>query len=81
MTKKRTTRRWIHRAINRPGALRRQLRIPTDRPIPTELLRRIHDAQVGDTVRVHGRQIRVTHLLKRRATLALTLRRFRGKSR
>jgi len=72
-------RRWIRHAIKRRGALSRQLRIPERENIPITLLRRIRAAPIGATVRnptTKGRRtIRVTRLVKRRAVLALTLKR------
>jgi len=69
---------WIQKAVRRRGALSRQLGIPVRENIPVTLLRRIRDADVGDVVRNPSRRgrrrVRVTRLLKRRAVLALTLK-------
>ena len=69
---------WIQRAIKRPGALSRQLGIPIEKDIPTKLLLKIKRAKIGTTIRnptkVGKRRIKVTRLLKRRAILALTLK-------
>lgn len=72
-------RQWIRKSIKRPGALSRQLGIPAKENIPVSLLRRIKARPIGSVVRnpakVGRRRIKVTPLLKRRATLALTLKR------
>ncbi len=69
---------WIQRAIKKPGALSRQLGIPVEKNIPKKLLLKIKRAKVGTTIRnptkVGKRRIKVTRLLKRRAVLALTLK-------
>jgi len=76
--RRRRRRFWIRKAIKKPGALRRALRIPAEKKIPTKLLRRITKAKAGQTItnptRVGKRRIRVTRLLERRAILALILR-------
>jgi hypothetical protein len=78
MARRRRRRFWIRRAIKKPGALSRQLRIPIRAKIPTSLLRRIVRAKAGQTItnptKVGKRRIKVTRLLERRASLALTLR-------
>lgn len=70
---------WIQSAIKREGALSRQLGIPEEENIPVTLLRKIRDAEIGTTItnptKKGKRKIKVTRLLKRRAVLALTLKR------
>ena len=72
---------WIQKAIKKKGALSRQLGIPKSDTIPITLLRAIVKAPIGKTIRnptkKGKRTIKVTRLLKRRAVLALTLRRLR----
>ncbi|RLE45196.1 hypothetical protein DRJ16_00020 [Candidatus Woesearchaeota archaeon] len=71
----RRTRYWIQRAIKREGALSRQLGIPVRKKIPLKLLKRIVRKRVGQKVRTPAGTKRVTALMRRRAILALTLRR------
>jgi len=70
---------WIQRAVKKPGALSRQLGIPIEENIPVTLLRAIAKARIGTTIKnptkTGKRYIKVTRLLKRRAVLALTLKR------
>jgi hypothetical protein len=78
--------KWIQKALGRrPGALRRQLGIKKERPIPRTLLVKVAKADVGDIVRnptsVGRRQYRVTRLLKRRAVPVLTVHRLRRRRR
>jgi hypothetical protein len=65
---------WIQRTgIKRhPGKLHKQLGMPAGKKIPTKLLTEIAKANIGTKVRGHT----VTGLLKRRAVLARTLRRY-----
>jgi len=75
--------KWIRRAVKKEGGLSRQLGIPKKERIPTTLLRKIKNAKVGTTItnptKTGKRRIKVTRLLKKRAVLALTLRKFRKK--
>ena len=70
--------RWIQKAIKKPGALSRQLGIPEEENIPVTLLKKIRDAEIGETItnptKKGKRKIKVTALLKKRAVLALTLK-------
>ena len=72
---------WIQRAIKKPGALSRQLGIPIKKNIPISLLKKIRNAKIGSTItnptKTGKRRIKVTRLLKKRAVLALTLKRLR----
>lgn len=76
---------WIGKAIKKPGALHRQLRIPRNTKIPKTLLTKIIKADTGDVVKnptkVGKRRYRVTTLMQQRVNPALTLRRFRHKRR
>jgi len=65
---------WIQKTgIKRhPGKLHKQLGIPYGKKIPSKLLTDIAKANVGTKVRGH----KVTGLLKKRAVLAKTLRRY-----
>lgn len=70
-------RKWIQKAIWKPGTLHRQLKIPEDKKIPMALLNRIVKAERGSKVK----GITVTRLLKRRANMAITLKRMSKRKR
>jgi len=76
---------WIQHAIRKEGALSRQLDIPVEEDIPTTLLKKIVNTPIGRTIRnptkKGKKRIKVTRLLKKRAVLALTLKRRRKKRR
>jgi len=63
------------------GALHRQLKIPQDKKIPTTLLQEIKGTPLGqrahNPTKVGVRNIKVTRLLKQRATPVLTAREVR----
>ena len=61
------------------GALRKQLGVPDDEKIPMNLLRRIMDADVGDMIDnpFKKSKLKVTALLKRRASLGRTLKKMK----
>ena len=77
----RRRRYWIQSAIKQKGALSRQLGIPIEKNIPISLLEKIRNAKIGSTItnptKTGKRRIKVTRLLKKRAVLALTLKRLR----
>ncbi|MGA2130655.1 MAG: hypothetical protein ABSG05_03540 [Candidatus Pacearchaeota archaeon] len=68
---------WIQKALakHEKGALHRELGIPKGKIIPNKELKKIEHAPLGTRVEGH----KVTHLLKERATLAETLRKFHKK--
>jgi hypothetical protein len=70
--------KWIQKAVNKPGTLHRQLEIPEDKKIPVSLLNKIISAKAGDVIvnpsKVGKRKIKVTRLLERRAILARNLK-------
>ncbi len=72
--------RWIQKAKPKKGMLSRQLGIPPDDNIPFTLLSLIKQSPIGTIIHnptMKGKKvIKVTKLLKKRATLALTLKRF-----
>jgi len=78
-------RNWIRHSIKKKGGLSRQLGIPEKENIPVTLLKKIKAAPVGSTVsnptKTGKRKIKVTKKLKKRATLALTLKRLGLKKR
>ena len=61
------------------GALRKQLGVPDDEKITMNLLRRIMDADVGDMIDnpFKKTKLKVTTLLKRRASLGRTLKKMK----
>lgn len=75
------TTRWIQRTGLKKGALSRQLGIPEEENIPITLLEKIRRAEIDTVIRnptkTGKRRIKVTRKLKRRAVLALTLKRIR----
>ncbi len=77
---RRKSKNWIQKAIEKPGALRAQLKrlgiIKGDQKIPTDFLRKVKNAEIGSTIKYKGKRIKVTDKLKKRCVLALTLRRF-----
>jgi len=70
--------RWIQKARIKKGALSRQLGIPERENIPNKLLYKIKKTPVGKTIRnptkKGKRRIKITKKLKKRAVLALTLK-------
>lgn len=78
------TKKFIQKALrkHRKGALHRELGYAPDEVIPVLLLESIKETPVGHKVFTNGKNrktewVKVTRLLKRRASLALTLRRFK----
>jgi hypothetical protein len=76
--------KWIQKALrkHRKGALSKQLGIPEEDNIPFNLLTEIQNKPVGEYVtvppsgiRYYPMKIKVTRLLKKRANLALNLKR------
>lgn len=69
----------IQKAVKHPGTLSRQLKIPVKENIPFTLLEKIKSAKIGDTIKNPAKRgmsrIKVTRLLKRRAVMALNLKR------
>lgn len=68
------TNKWIQKALGKHyhGALHRELGINTKKIIPKKELDKIAKAHLGTYVYGH----KITHLLKKRAVLAETLRRY-----
>lgn len=71
--------RWIQRAIHRPGKLHRDLGIPKGEKIPMQLLNTIVRAKAGDTIKnptpKGNKKIKVTRKIEQRAILARNLKR------
>lgn len=63
------------------GTLSKQLEIPEKKNIPIKLLRKIKNTNAGEKIKnptKSGKKvIRVTRLMKKRANLAITLKRFK----
>lgn len=76
--------KFIQKAKLKKGALSKQLGIPEKENIPITLLRKIKKAKTGTVVRnptkSGKRKIKATRLIKKRANLAITLKRI-GKKR
>jgi hypothetical protein len=70
---------WIQKAIKRKSSLRKSLHIPEGQKIPEGTLKQIKEKQVGSHIQSHGRSVPVTRTLKKRGTLATTLRRLQKK--
>lgn len=74
---------WIQKAKLKQGALSRQLGIPIEKDIPFIVLELIRDRKVGEYINFspdayHSmKKIKITKLLKKRAQLALNLKRIK----
>ena len=70
--------KWIQKAIKRPGSLHRSLEISKDKKIPVVLLKRIVSVKAGDVIlnptKTGRKRIKVTRRLEQRANMALNLR-------
>jgi len=70
--------KWIQKAVNKPGTLHKQLEIPKNKKIPMSLLNKIIKAKAGDIIinptKIGKRKIKVTRLLEERAILARNLK-------
>lgn len=67
--------RWIQKL--KEGTYRAQLQrlglIKGDEKIPVSISRAICDAEIGSTIKINGKRVKVTELLKKRACTHLTL--------
>jgi len=81
--------KWIKKALSghKPGALHRHLKLPESEVLPIELLKAIKGSPLGKKLgylyrgrsgEVIHREYTVTPLLKKRAVLAVTLRKIGG---
>jgi len=75
--------KWIQKAIHRPGSLHKNLGIPKDKKIPASLLNAIIKAKAGDTIKnptsVGNKKIKVTRKIEQRAILVRNLNSMRKK--
>ncbi len=73
--------KWIQRAIHKPGKLHSDLGMPKDEKIPMGLLNVIIRAKAGQTIKnptSKGRKrIKVTRIIEQRAILARNLKNIR----
>jgi hypothetical protein len=73
--------RWIQKAVHRPGQLHSDLGVPKDEKIPMSLLNKIVSAKAGDTITnptsVGKKKIKVTRKIEQRAILARNLKRIK----
>ncbi len=75
--------RWIQRAIHRPGKLHSDLGVPKGTKIPMTLLDKIINAKAGQTItnlsKVGKKRIKVTRKIEQRAILARNLKKMKKK--
>jgi hypothetical protein len=73
--------RWIQKAIHRPGKLHSDLEIPKGEKIPMSLLNALVKAKAGEIVKnptkVGKKKIVLTRKIEQRAILARNLKRMR----
>ncbi len=73
--------RWIQRAVHKPGKLHSDLGIPKGEKIPMSLLNKIVGAKAGETITnptsIGKKKIKVTRKLEQRAILARNLKRIK----
>ena len=74
---------WIQSTKLKEGALSKQLSIPEKEDIPVGLLKKIKETPTGtimeNPMKTGKRHYKITPLLKKRASLALTLKGFKKK--
>ena len=74
-------RKWIQRAIHKPGKLHSDLSISEDEKIPMSLLNAIIRAKAGQTIKnptsKGKKRIKVTRKLEQRAILARNLKKMK----
>jgi hypothetical protein len=68
---------WIQKTKMKKGALSKQLGVPMKENIPKDVLKRVVEADIGKKVTVPKGKVTVTRLMKRRAVMASTLKRFK----
>jgi hypothetical protein len=71
---------WIPKAIKSKSALKKQLHIPDGETISMTTLEEIKRKEPGTHIRSKGKQVKVTKCLKKRATLAMTLKKLQHRS-
>tara|TARA_R100001369_G_C3232530_1_gene152401 strand:- start:40 stop:432 length:393 start_codon:yes stop_codon:yes gene_type:complete len=59
------------------GALSKMLRIPEEENIPMTLLRRLNKMEIGEEFEQKGKSMKMTGLLKKRVSLAITLKKMK----
>jgi hypothetical protein len=69
--------KWIQKTHLKKGSLSRQLGIPVKKNIPMTLLTKIQRAEEGRVLKHGSKKIKVTGLLKKRANLAVNLKKIR----
>jgi hypothetical protein len=72
---------WIPSAVKSKSALRKQLHMPEGEPINMGTLQKIKQQKLHSHVQSHGKSVPVTKCLKKRATLAMTLKKLQKKQR
>jgi hypothetical protein len=69
--------KWIQDTEMKKGALHKQLGYDEDEKIPTGVLKKIVDGEVGSKVTVKGEEKTITAVMKKRANLAKTLKKLK----
>ena len=73
--------RWIQRAVHRPGKLHSDLGIPKDQKIPMQLLNTIIKSKAGQTIKnptsKGNKKIKITRKIEQRAILARNLKKLK----
>ena len=72
---------WIDDAIKRKSGLRQELHVPKDKVIPNQTLEQIKNREQGERITSFGKKVTITKKLKKRATLAMTLKNLQKKER
>mgnify|MGYP003134982569 FL=1 len=61
------------------GALSKQLGIPEEKNIPMSLLTKLKNIKIGEEFTHNNKKMKMTNLLKKRITLAITLKKMKKK--
>ncbi len=73
--------RWIQKAVHKPGKLHSDLSVPKEKKIPMILLNKIIGAKAGETITnptsVGRKKIKVTRKIEQRAILARNLKKIK----
>lgn len=69
--------KWIQDTKMKKGALHKQLGYEEDEQIPAGVIKKIVDGEVGSKVKIKGEEKTITSLMKKRASLAKTLKKLK----
>ena len=82
--KSKKSNRWIQNSRIKKGSFSRQLGIPEKKDIPVTLIKKIKSAEVGtelkNPTKLGKKRLTITPLLKKRANLALNLKRMKRRT-